>query len=115
VADDDPLARVKRAHTRLERASREYREALLNCQAAGITYADLGRELGISRQAVRQNLTRTATANEALAGLPQETKAFRGRRPDGRLKSAWLLGCPSGLHANDGRCNCHEMPPEGLK
>lgn len=24
----------------------------------------------------------------------------------------WLIGCPSGLHANDGRCSCPEMPGE---
>lgn len=57
----DPLARVRRAYKTKQKARREltravaeYRQAVDAARAAGHSYADIGRALGISRQAVRQ-------------------------------------------------------------
>lgn len=54
----DPLARVKRTAAAQERATRAHRVALRDAYAAGISYGELGRALGVSRQAVRQLVER---------------------------------------------------------
>lgn len=56
----DPLARLKRAEKAKRRADEEVRAALLAAADAGHSYAEISRTLGVSRQAVRQLLRRTA-------------------------------------------------------
>lgn len=53
----DPLARVKRAASAKRRAEREYRSALEAAHAAGASFVELARLVGVSRQAVREFLT----------------------------------------------------------
>lgn len=48
---------VARAARRRLRCDEEYREALEAAVAAGVTYAELARALGLTRQGVRQYLT----------------------------------------------------------
>lgn len=59
----DPLARVKRAADAERRAAATSRAALLDAVrdalAAGVSYGELGRTLGVSRQAVRQLVERS--------------------------------------------------------
>ena len=54
----DRLDPIRKALARKEVADREYREALEEVVAAGGSYAEIGRLLGVSRQAVRQYLER---------------------------------------------------------
>ena len=49
---------VSAARRELDAANREYLDSIRDAVAAGYTYADIARELGVSRQAVRQLLTR---------------------------------------------------------
>ena len=49
---------VKRAARAKSRADARYVEALASAHAAGVSYADLARAAGVSRQAVRQLLQR---------------------------------------------------------
>jgi DNA-directed RNA polymerase specialized sigma24 family protein len=52
------LATVTRATRKHERASSEYRAALLAAHEAGHSYAEIAKAAGVSRQAVRQLLLR---------------------------------------------------------
>lgn len=45
---------ARHAAAKRRRADEEYRETLEELIASGVSYVDLGRVLGISRQAVRQ-------------------------------------------------------------
>lgn len=55
----DPLARFKRALENERRAQEEVRAALRAAhEEQGLSYAELGRLLGVSRQAVRERLVR---------------------------------------------------------
>lgn len=47
---------VVRAQRRRVRADEEYREALAHARACGVSYSELARWLGVSRQAVAQYL-----------------------------------------------------------
>ena len=55
---DETEQSVIRARRKLRRSDEEYREALEEAVAAGKSYVDLARLLGISRQAVRQHIER---------------------------------------------------------
>jgi DNA-directed RNA polymerase specialized sigma24 family protein len=55
---DEPLRKLKRAAERRDRASRDYRQALVAAREAGVTYTELARFLGVSRQAARQLVLR---------------------------------------------------------
>lgn len=48
----DPLATLRKAHTARRRADDRYRAALLAAVAAGHSYADIGRALGVARQTI---------------------------------------------------------------
>jgi DNA-directed RNA polymerase specialized sigma24 family protein len=61
---------VRQALKRRERANEEYLEALEEFLAAGGSYADLARLLGVSRQAVRQMVER---------GRPSQSRGGGGR------------------------------------
>ncbi len=54
----DPLAPVRRAAKLKQRADDNYLKTLTEA-AAAIGYAALGRELGVTRQAVRQMIQRS--------------------------------------------------------
>lgn len=54
----DHLQSVKRAARAKSRADAQLRAAILAAVEAGISYADVARALGVSRQAVRQFVTR---------------------------------------------------------
>jgi predicted transcriptional regulator len=51
---------VKRAARAKTRADARYKAALVAAHAAGATYADIAHAVGVSRQAVRQIIGRTA-------------------------------------------------------
>ena len=50
----DPLDMLRKAHMARRRGEERYRAALLAAVAGGYTYADIARELSISRQSVRK-------------------------------------------------------------
>lgn len=50
----DPLDKLRKAQTARRRGEERYRAALLAAVAAGHSYADLARVLGIARQNVRK-------------------------------------------------------------
>lgn len=52
------LANLKRAARAKARADAQLRTTILAAVAAGVSYADVARALGVSRQAVRQLVTR---------------------------------------------------------
>lgn len=54
----DPLSGVKRAAAAKRRADDQYRATLVAAVDAGASYAELARELGTSRQAIRQLVIR---------------------------------------------------------
>jgi transposase-like protein len=54
----DPLAQLARDAKAKEKADRKVRLAIAAALDAGHTYADVARAAGISRQAVRQQVTR---------------------------------------------------------
>lgn len=54
------LERAARAFKAKRRADDNYRAALVAAIAAGHTYAEVAKVLGISRQAVRVNVSRAA-------------------------------------------------------
>lgn len=56
---DSVTRRALRAAAAKRRADEEYRAALLAAVAAGVSYAELARTLGVSRQAVRQLVERS--------------------------------------------------------
>lgn len=56
----DELQRATRALKAKRRADTQYRAAVIAAHQAGASYADIGKALGISRQAVRVLVTRTA-------------------------------------------------------
>jgi len=58
MSSSDPLAAVKRADAARRRAELRFRASLREAHAAGISYGELGRLLGVSRQAVRQLVER---------------------------------------------------------
>lgn len=55
----DHLTSVKRAARAKSRADARLRETIVEAVATGASYADVARVLGVSRQAVRQLLTRS--------------------------------------------------------
>jgi DNA-directed RNA polymerase specialized sigma24 family protein len=59
----DKLRAVKRAAKRKQDADDAYRTALLEAAEAGLSYADIARTLGTSRQRVRQLLTYRARSS----------------------------------------------------
>ena len=54
----DPLARVRQAARNAESAASEYRAALTAAHTAGVSYADIARAAGVTRQAARQLIGR---------------------------------------------------------
>ena len=58
MIDPKSLARVKRAEAARRRAEDNLRAALSAAIDAGVSYADLARELGCSRQSVRERVMR---------------------------------------------------------
>ncbi len=52
------LTTVKRTAAKQQRASSEYRAALLAALKAGHSFAEIARAAGVSRQAVRQFVAR---------------------------------------------------------
>lgn len=65
----DELARVKQAAATRDRAEQRYRSALLAAVHAH-GYAAVARQLGVSRQAVRQLVTRAAATMPAVTNVP---------------------------------------------
>jgi transcriptional regulator with XRE-family HTH domain len=61
----DPLARVKRASEAKRRAEHEYRSALEAGREAGLSFADMAKAAGVSRQAARQMLAKRPVTDEA--------------------------------------------------
>lgn len=60
MAVTDPLTRVRVAAADRRRVDMELRAALLVAVESGVSYAALARELGVSRQAVRQLMLRSS-------------------------------------------------------
>lgn len=58
MTGSDSLARLTRAASAKRRADQQYRAALAAALAAGHTYAEIAKALGVSRQAVRQLVQR---------------------------------------------------------
>jgi DNA-directed RNA polymerase specialized sigma24 family protein len=54
----DPLSQLAKAWGAKRRADERYRAALLAAVDDGVSYAELARRMGISRQAVRQLVDR---------------------------------------------------------
>ncbi|MCR4340681.1 MAG: sigma-70 region 4 domain-containing protein [Gemmatimonadaceae bacterium] len=54
----DPLTVLRKAHKARRRADSVYRAALLAAVADGHTYAEIAKELGLSRQSVRMSALR---------------------------------------------------------
>lgn len=59
MSDRSELARVKRAASARRRAEDQYRAALVAAAGAGVSYAELARAAGTTRQAVRQLVERS--------------------------------------------------------
>ncbi len=55
----ETLERARAALADRELADREYRAAVQTAARAGVTYVDIARALGISRQSVRQMVLRS--------------------------------------------------------
>jgi DNA-directed RNA polymerase specialized sigma24 family protein len=55
----EPLARVKQAAAERGRAEEAYRAAVLSAYVAGLSYAQIAKAAGVSRQAVRQLVERS--------------------------------------------------------
>lgn len=55
------LARVRRARRARDRADEELRQAVVAAAAAGHSFAAIGDELGVSRQAVRVMVKRASS------------------------------------------------------
>ena len=62
---------AEQALQRLDRARKEFRQAVLEAHEAGATKSELGRTLNVSRQRVDEILTRAR--HEAAAGLEDIT------------------------------------------
>jgi len=74
----DPLARVLHAANWRRAAEHEYRAALEAALSRGCTYAQLARELGQSRQAVRQYvLAGTSVTRPSRAAAPETPGSAR--------------------------------------
>lgn len=84
------LVRVSKAHTNYAHSRAEVREQYLGtiraAYAAGVSYAELGRVLGVSRERVRQLASETVyMASEYPVLTPAEQWAQAGTELDGRL------------------------------
>lgn len=60
MIDPNLLARIRRAQVESNRAEAKVRSAIRDAVDAGATYAELAKELGVSRQAIRQRVLRIA-------------------------------------------------------
>jgi DNA-directed RNA polymerase specialized sigma24 family protein len=60
MRDRATLARLQRAQESKRQADQRYRLALLACRQAGWSYTELAAELGVSKQAVREQAMRAA-------------------------------------------------------
>lgn len=54
----EQLARLRRAHAKVQRRRREYHKALLDARAAGHSFGELAEAAGVSRQAMQQLMRR---------------------------------------------------------
>lgn len=90
LSHDAHLARVRKAHAKYPHSRGEVREQYLStiraAHAAGVSYAELGRALGVSRERVRQLADETPYVGDGYPALtPAEQWAEARTELDGRL------------------------------